>query len=533
MTMMMPHLTLKLESRTSQVLTPRLQYAVRLLQLSSADYEQELHALACNNPFLELDDERSRATQAQAPPPAPGHEHGLDDEDFAGREGVSSQNSLDASDSSDWPETPPSGDATSSSDDCASAPEAPGSAHDEPWGSEGSGAHAGAASEGHASALERMAAQTDLRAHLRAQANLLVLGERDHALVCAVIESLDDDGYLRLDLGEIAALGSVDDHVEPCELSTALKLVQSLEPSGVGARSLSECLALQVRELSLDPELKALVGEIVSCQLPRLAQRDTAGLARLLGRPAAEIEAACAVVRALDPRPGARFGASRAQFIKPDVIARKLQGQWVVQLNAAAVPGLTLNRAYATLFAQHREARHAELASHLQEARWAVRNVEQRFSTILAVAQAIVRRQSGFLEYGALAMKPLALREIAQEIGVHESTVCRVINNKFLAAPAGLIELKQFFSRAMPVSGGGACSPMAIRGLVREIIGVESPLSPLSDVEIAQRLARQGLSIARRTVTKYRQMLKIPAVELRRAGHGACRVQGWSLSDNA
>ena len=527
---MMPQLSLKLEGRTSQVLTPRLQYAVRLLQLSSVDYEQELHALAGKNPFLELDDARARSAEAQTSTP-------LSREDDFSRDQADS--------TSDWPQAltpaPDEGPRPSSSDDCGAGQEAPWSAQDEGWGqhwSEGAGsgavAHADSKhSEGHGGALERMAGQTDLRAHLRAQANLLPLDERDHALVCAVIESLDDDGYLRLDLEEIAALCGLDACVEPCELSTALKLVQSLEPSGVGARSLSECLALQVRELDLAPGLQALVHAIIGEHLERLAQRDTAGLSRLLARPAAEIEAACAAVRALDPRPGSRYGASPAQFIKPDVIARKLQGHWVVQLNAGAVPRLTLNRTYAALFQRHREARHAELASYLQEARWAVRNVEQRFSTILAVAQAIVRRQHGFLEYGPLAMKPLALRAIAQEIGVHESTVCRVINNKYMAAPAGLIELKQFFSRAMPVSGGGACSPMAIRGLVREIIAGENPLSPLSDVEVAQRLVRQGLSIARRTVTKYRQMLRIPAVELRRAGHSVCPTSGWSLGDNA
>jgi RNA polymerase sigma-54 factor len=180
------------------------------------------------------------------------------------------------------------------------------------------------------------------------------------------------------------------------------------------------------------------------------------------------------------------------------------------------VPKVRLNRTYADLFRQHREARHGELAAHLQEARWAVRNVEQRFSTILGVSQAIVRRQHLFLEYGAFAMKPLGLKEIAEEVGVHESTVCRVTNNKFMATPSGVFELKHFFSRAMPTSSGGACSAIAIRSVIKEMIDAEDPAEPLSDVDIAARLARQGLAVARRTVTKYRQMLKLPAVEQRR-----------------
>ena len=203
-------------------------------------------------------------------------------------------------------------------------------------------------------------------------------------------------------------------------------------------------------------------------------------------------------------------------FLAPDVVVRKLRGKWIAQLNPAVVPRLKLNQVYADLFRRHRDAQHVELAGHLQEARWAVRNVEQRFSTILMVAEAILKRQYRFLEYGAFAMKPLGLREIADELGLHESTVCRVTNNKYMATPAGVFELKHFFSRAMPMAGGGACSATAIRGVMHELIAAEDPARPLSDVEIAQRLTRQGLTVARRTVTKYRQLLKVPPVERRR-----------------
>jgi RNA polymerase sigma-54 factor len=195
---------------------------------------------------------------------------------------------------------------------------------------------------------------------------------------------------------------------------------------------------------------------------------------------------------------------------------RKDRGAWSARLNSTIVPKVRINEDYARLFQQHRCAEHAEMGAHLQEARWTMRNVEQRFSTILDVAQAIVRRQRHFFEYGAMAMKPLGLKEIADEVGVHESTVSRVTNNKYMATPSGVYELKHFFSRAMVSANGKACSGTAIRGLIQDIIEAESAESPLSDAQITRQLAQQGLTVARRTVTKYRQMLRIEAVDRRR-----------------
>ncbi|MEO6626423.1 MAG: RNA polymerase factor sigma-54 [Burkholderiaceae bacterium] len=454
---------LKLATQHTQTMTPRLQYAVRLLQMSALDYEQELHGIVGKNPFLEVKD-----------PPPERSTTGLDTAPGASME------------------TGAANAAAQSGDDTA---------NDE-----------------HASAWEMMVAEVDLRQHLRGSANLLKHSQRDHALVCALIESLDDDGYLRLDLAEVASLTGLDPPADASEVNMALRLVQSFEPAGVAARSVCECLLLQLEKIA--PDLRELCRAIVSDHVDRLAQRDAAGLARLMGRTPAEINAACTALRRLDPHPGWRFGKPDVLFIKPDVVARKVRGKWVAQLNPAVVPRLKLNQAYADLFQSHRETRHGEMGAHLQEARWTLRNVEQRCSTILAVAQAILQHQQGFFQHGPLAMKPLALRDIAEEVGVHESTVCRVTNNKYIATPNGLMELKTFFSRAMPMSTGGGCSPTAIRGLVEEIILSESPSTPLSDVQIAERLARQGLSVARRTVTKYRQMLKIAPVERRRVHDG-------------
>jgi RNA polymerase sigma-54 factor len=299
------------------------------------------------------------------------------------------------------------------------------------------------------------------------------------------------------------------------ELQIALRRVQSLEPAGIAARNVRECLLLQLGSID-DERERELARAIVADHLEALAAKDVAQLARQLSMSMAQIEAVCARIRRLDPRPGWRFGAARVQYVTPDVIVRKARGVWTVTLNPAVVPKVRLNHVYAEMFQRHRLPQNAELAAHLQEARWTVRNVEQRFATILSVTQAIVKRQKHFLDYGALAMKPLGLREIADEVGLHESTVSRVTNNKFMATPLGVFELKYFFSRAMATANGGACSATAIRGLIKDMIEAERPTAPLSDAEIARQLAQQGLVVARRTVTKYRQILRIEAVERRR-----------------
>ena len=477
-----PALQTRTEHRQHQTLTPRLQHAVRLLQLSSLDFAQEVQEAMGKNPFLEMDE----AAEASAAP-----------------------------DERDGSAQAPAATATVVEVPAASS-EADAVWERENWQSVGGGGSSSASGTGDTDGvMEMVAADVDLRQHLHGQVNVMPLSDRDRALVGTVIESLDDDGYLRLSVDELASMAEMEPPVDECEINTALKLVQSLDPCGVGARSVSECLLLQLECID-DAGDRALARRIISEHLEKLAQRDIPGLARMMGEEAAHIEAVCERIRHLDPRPGWRFGSSHVHFVVPDVIVKKIRGQWTAQLNPAVVPKVRLNRVYAELFQQHRNAKHAELAAHLQEARWTVRNVEQRFSTILLVAEAILRRQRHFLEYGPLAMKPLGLREIADEVKLHESTVSRVTNNKYMATPSGVYELKYFFSRAMPTASGGACSATAIRGVIQDMIAAENPLDPLSDAEIARQLARQGLTVARRTVTKYRQMLKVPAVERRR-----------------
>jgi len=344
---------------------------------------------------------------------------------------------------------------------------------------------------------------------------VLRLSPRDLVLATIVAESVDDDGYLRSSLEELAAVAQMQPPVALEEMQIALKRVQALDPLGVGARSVAECLLLQLPKIE-DARSRRLAERIITQHLNLLASRDVPALAQLLDVSVAEAEAVCLKLRRFDPRPGWRYETTQAAYIVPDVLTTKVRGQWRVQLNPAVIPKVRMNQVYAELFQRHRQQGHAEMANHLQEARWTMRNIEQRFSTILDVASAIVRRQRHFLEFGAMAMKPLGLKEIADEVGIHESTVSRVTNNKYLATPTGVYELKYFFSRAIVSSNGSACSGTAIRGLIKDIIEAERPENPLSDAEITRQLARQGLVVARRTVTKYRQMLRIDAVERRR-----------------
>jgi RNA polymerase sigma-54 factor len=461
----MSSLGLQATTALQATMSPRLQRAVRLLQMSSDDFAQVVRDALDTNPFLEQEDSGPEPGDA-LPEPAP------QAAEFAG-EGVY-----------------------------------------EGWGVDGGGRLRYSDADG--SIFDTLAEGTSLAAHLLEQLNVMPLSERDRILAAAVALSLDDDGYLRIPLQEVTQALDLQPEPEPDELLIALRQVQALEPAGVAARDVAECLALQLPAIAC-PEARALAAVIVRDHLDVLAARDLRMLARRLGLGAQAVEAACAAIRRLDPRPGWRYSQASVQYVTPDVIARKIRGRWTAVLNEAVVPRVRLNRSYVDLFQQYRTGESAELGAHLQEARWTVRNVEQRFSTIVSVAQAILKRQQHFLAYGSMAMKPLALREIAQEVGVHESTVSRVTNNKFMATPCGVFELKFFFSRGLATASGGECSPTAIRGLIQEMVAAEPAGQPLSDVDIARQLDLQGLRVARRTVTKYRQLLRIEPAERRRA----------------
>jgi len=492
-------MTLGAAALQQQSLSPRLQRAVRLLQLSSLEFAEELQDAVVSNPFLEsAESAESDASDAAA-------ETLADPASFAER-----SNHPEGSMEPSFGESPPppepergGANAVDHSDDRI-----------DPWPvefSSGDGVHG----DLDASYADLQPHESSLQEFLHSQLNVLSLPDRDLVLAKAIVESLDDDGYLRLDIGELADLVAFDPPASRDELMIALRRVQALDPAGVGARNVSECLLLQLAPVECPIQGK-LARAIVTCHLERLAAKDITGIARALGRERTDVEAACAHIRRLQPRPGWRHAPETSRYTIPDVIVRKVRGCWSAALNPAIVPKVRVNQVYAELFRRHRGAHHSELAAHLQEARWTIRTVEQRFSTILSVAEAIICRQHQFFDYGPMAMKPLGLREIATELGLHESTVSRVTNNKFMATPLGVFELKYFFSRGMKTASGRDCSPTAVRDLVKTMIEGENTSERLSDAEIARRLARQGLVVARRTVTKYRQSLRFETADLRR-----------------
>lgn len=464
----MTQISLQATTALSPTLSPRLQRAVQLLQMSSQDFAQVVSTALDTNPFLEMDEAQPLGQDSDAPSMEP------DD-----RPDAASQDDGEAGDS---------------------------------WGSD---PLPRARLDGEL-LFDTLEAPTSLATHLLGQLSLLPLTERDRVLASVVVEALDEDGYLRTPLEELRHAVAMEPEAEGVEMSIALRHVQALDPAGVGARSVAECLALQLHSIP-EGQQRALAQVVLRDHVSSLAGRDTTALARRLQADPMAVQAACAAIRRFDPRPGWRFGTPAVHYVTPDVIVKRSRGRWVATLNDAVVPRIRVNGHYAELFRSHRREGDAELGAHLQEARWTVRNVEQRFSTILAVAQAILKRQQHFLAYGAMAMKPLALREIALEVGVHESTVSRVTNNKFMATPCGVFELKYFFSRGLSTESGAECSPTAIRSLIAEMIAAEQAARPLSDVDIARSLAGQGFQVARRTVTKYRQLMRIEPVERRRA----------------
>jgi RNA polymerase sigma-54 factor len=467
---------MELRLRQHLTLTPQLQQALRLLQLSSLEFEQEMRAALTANPFLEEEEEAEDATRAAEETAAV---PGADDPIAA----------------------PPSGEDDTEHlrlglDDLPRAA----AAHD----------------DDDADWTEWSEAQLTLRDHLRRQLLLSQMGDRDRALVHLVIEALDDDGYLNVSLEELAALVPAEQDVDPEDLVAALRLVQTLEPAGVGARSLQECLTLQLGTLPESTTGIAIARALVGEHLPLLVSRDFPRLQQILGCTDTDLHVARTLLRSLDPHPGRRFGPNDTRYVVADVIVSKVRGRWTAAINPAVLPRIRINRAYAEM-AGSRAAGGLQMSRQLQEARWLVRNMEQRFVTIHRVAEAIVAKQRSFFEYGDVAMRPLALKDVATELGLHESTVCRVTNGKYMATPRGLFEFKRFFSRELATENGGACSATAIRALLRELIANESSRDPLSDAQLARLLAGQGLCVARRTITKYRTAMRVPSVELRRA----------------
>lgn len=459
--------SLQLRLHQQLTLTPQLQQSIRLLQLSTLELGQEISQMLQDNPLLER---------------------------------------LDGEDSFDGPASE------------APTEEAPRQERDEvyeemAWGDRAVGPAPDDDDDDHGF---QQAESTNLRQHLAEQLGLTPLTTRDRQLIAFLIEALDDDGYLTASLEELAELLPEELEIDPVELHAALGLLQSFEPTGVGARDLGECLWLQLSVLPKDTPNLAAAKALVREHLTLLADREYGKLKKLHGLDDAQFMQVRQLITSLEPRPGAAYAPVDTRYVVPDVFVKKVKGLWMVSLNPNAVPKLRINEMYAGILRNNREGG-ASLSTQLQEARWLIKNVQQRFETILKVSQAIVDRQRMFFEHGEVAMRPLTLKEIAEVVELHESTISRVTTQKFMMTPRGLYEFKYFFGSALATEEGGAASSTAMRALIKQFIDAENRARPLSDNAISELLGKQGFVVARRTVAKYRELLNIPPANQRKS----------------
>ncbi len=488
--------TLQLKLSQHLTLTPQLQQSIRLLQLSTVELNAEVERMLQENPLLEKaeGDEEPLPTASQVATAAassseemPAHDDDRAGGKEAGDEARERPETVDRTDFEDYSggESDWGGAASSDDDDDGFYPQ--------------------------------QVATSSLRDHLLSQLAVLNLPLRDRRLVGALIDALDEDGYLHISLEEVAEMFPEELEIDPDELSIALCYLQSFEPAGIGARDAAECLALQLKALPEATPFRAEALTVVTEHLALLAARDFAKLKRILHTDDAGVRSMRALVTSLNPRPGGSFAKSEANFVIPDVVVKKVRGKWIAALNESAMPKLRLNRIYADILTRNRDSSNQQLSAQLQEAKWLIRNVQQRFETILRVAQAIVERQRRFFEHGDVAMRPMVLREIATMLNLHESTISRVTTQKYMLTTRGTYELKYFFGSHVATDSGGAASATAIRALIKQLVAAENVGSPLTDSRIAELLGEQGIIVARRTVAKYREALQIPPVNLRKA----------------
>jgi len=511
-----------LQFRLSQhlALTPQLQQSIRLLQLSTLELHQEIEQMLEQNPFLEPEDELPALDVAAGLEyERQRNDSNASDNEAAHKDGPESSNGdvgrgrdtaeLGTTERDDW-------ENGTEREDFDGIRETPGNSSNSNDGDD-------------FDPLERNSIAISLQEHLRAQLRGTRLSAADMAAVEMLIESLNEDGYLADSLEEIAAslLSEDPDEDELDEVLSRLRCglhwLQNLEPIGVGAANLSECLILQLRVLPVCPAQQTAM-QICKDHLDLLARRDTKKLMHATGADEALLKEAQTLIVSLEPKPGRPFTRAEANIIVPDVIVQKSGRNWKVVLNQDVMPKLRINDLYAQALRQSRSPRgttasegHVAMSSRLQEARWFVKNIQQRFDTILRVSQAIVDRQKNFFTHGEIAMKPLVLREIADELGLHESTISRVTTAKYMNTPFGTFELKYFFGSSLNTEAGGNASSTAVRALIKQLVSAEDAKKPLSDSQLSTMLEEQGIQVARRTVAKYREALKIAPANLRKA----------------
>ena len=471
--MLKPSLQLKLGQQLT--MTPQLQQAIRLLQLPALELQAHIRELLETNVMLEPVEESPGA---------------LESETAEARE----------------------------------APESPGDRADievveDEWGAQSSGPAEPSWSGDDEDRQQEFADASgqSLQEYLLWQLELARLDPRELAIARAIVDAINDDGYLTEPLEEIADTLKPDLQCQPIEIETVLERVQALDPPGIGARSIGECIELQLRQLDPATPGLATAVEIARHHLERLAGRELTALKRELRATDEELACALALVRSCHPRPGATVSNEAAEYVVPDVFVRRTDRGWTVEINSATLPRVRLNQSYASLLG--RSASHASLRTQLQEARWLLKSLEIRHETLIKVARSIVERQVEFLEHGEEHMRPMILKDIAEAVGMHESTISRVTSGKYMHTPRGVFELRYFFSSQIEGADGSGTSSTAIRAKIRKLLKEEDPLAPLSDGRIAELLSAAGIPVARRTVAKYREAMNIPSSsERKRSG---------------
>jgi RNA polymerase sigma-54 factor len=474
-------------------MTPALQQAIRLLQLSSLDLQTEIRQALESNVMLEVDDDEASGEEASAAAETAGSDAGALSE-------PASDSALDLRDDGAIPENMPV---------------------DADWGDIYDGSEPRAASGEDDEELRdflqsNLRTGETLREHLLWQLSMATLTPRDREIALHIIDAINDDGYLEDWDGIVERLSEGMD-IGAAEIERVLTAVQDFDPAGVAARDLGECLRLQLQQLSpATPEATAAL-KLVEAPKGVLTSRDVTHLSRETGLSADEVRAGLALLQTLQPRPGRPFQPHESDYIAPDVHVAKKNGRWRVTLNSEYAPRLRVNPYYQRLIRRADTSQEQlTLKQHLQEARYFISSLEARNETLLRVAQCIIEEQRAFLEYGEEAMRPLVLRDVAEKLGIHESTVSRATANKYMLTPRGLYELKYFFSSHVQTTEGGTCSATAIQAMIKRLIGTENPAKPLSDSTLADLLLKEGIQVARRTVAKYREALDIPPSHERR-----------------
>lgn len=466
-------------------MTPQLQQAIRLLQLSTLELQTEIQDALDSNMMLELDDGGDEAPDFPAEMPTETRE---DMPELELKDDINSPE-LSAELTGDLPVDTAWDDVFDENISYSSSP-----------------------STGNTDYFENQKPrETTLSEHLLWQLNLIPVSEADKAIAMTIIDELDQDGYLQITVEDIVPLLDEEIGAGPEEVAAVLRLVQMMEPAGIGARDLRECLLLQLAQCDQNTPWLAKAREAVNHHMHLLAAHDYNQLIKKLGLDRNQLSETIALIQSLNPRPARQIQDDAIEYIVPDIYVKKQNGHWLVELNGDATPRLRINAGYANMIKRaDGSADNNSLREHLQEARWLIKSLQSRSETLLKVSTCIVERQQPFLEHGEQAMRPLVLHDIAEQLGMHESTISRVTTRKYMHTPRGIFELKYFFSSHVSTDDGGAASSTAIRAFIKKLVAEEDTQKPLSDSRIAKVLGEQGIQVARRTVAKYREAMSIP-----------------------